>query len=256
MSNFLLVREKIREPGDLALLEHQAIAAIARTILAAPDNEGTKLSEHRLLAPAHPDILTILALAADDFSLLIEPESYQPSWRPPISLYWDGSIEDEETANLIEQFLHPRWFNIGGSHPQENRSTFLKGKPNLIDIVSEFKPEVCILTGDASGVIDKLMNLNSIFQLVVGFSLFLRDTEDKLRNMQIGETITMADQVFDEAIRYAMKSMNISAFRPEQGGFWFSLYQNGERRPELEPFIAFGAALETVIFPQRFNSFG
>ncbi len=238
MSYILLYREKERKPkleSQRALMEHQAITAVTRSILASLSSEGMKRSEHRLIAPAHIDLLPLFALIADDYTEFIEPESERPVVSAPIVLYQDlETYKTEDDDQVIRQFLHPRWFDM------------TEGLLSLQKVIYRYRPEVCVYFGENDFRFSALAEIDYRFRQVIGFSLLMPEgAQDNFAT--IGEEIIMADQRLDREISRGMRMLEMPYERSEEASYWYSLYRDDEQRPQLEPFVAFGAAFEMVM---------
>lgn len=216
----------------MALLEQQAIFGITRALLAEPTDGGMRKSQHKLLVPKHLDILPLLALVAEDFAEMIEPESEESRPRTPFMLYADeqGESVGEES---MSPFLHPRWFE----HPHET--------PRLHEVLRRYRPNICISTGDPMALVSAAREAGYRFPLVVGFSILSGNDLEMLR--RAGEQVMTPDIMLEKAVDAAAREMEIPQNHPARTGLWHSLFAEDERPRELEPFVAFGTAFEMAL---------
>lgn len=238
MSNILLVRDNLAKSSNTTLLEHQAILGITRSILAnySRDGNGMHLSEHKVLVPAHLDILPLLTLVADDYTELVEPEPERVTQISPFIPYSDELSEPPTNQILAEQFLQPRWF---ASNRERN---------NLEDTVYIYHPSICVLLGNTRETIERLIRLNYQFAHLITFNSLMVSNEELYRLNNNARRITIADQQFRDTVVNSMRNLNMPSDDYERIGFWSDMYNREERQPDLEPFVAYGAAFEMAMF--------
>ncbi|HQX53227.1 MAG TPA: hypothetical protein PLR25_25125 [Planctomycetaceae bacterium] len=245
MSTILICRDEHRKPSVEALLEQQAILAITRAVLARPSENRMHLSEHKLLVPAHLDILPLLALAANDYAQFVEPEADHLRERSPMMLYHDDSAaESLESHEMTRRFMHPRWFND-------------QGPVRFHKLIFDHRPDVCVVLGQVSSIMEKMGDIDYRFPSCVCFSTLMHDHADQ-RDMlgRIARRVTMADEFMAEHLQTAARRMDIQG-DPMHKGMWSQMYvdENGKRAehslPRLEPFVAFGTAIEMALFSPK-----
>lgn len=238
MSTILIVRDNIIRSGDRVLLEHQAIIGITRSVLANYSQEigGMSMSEHRMLVPAHLDILPLLAIAADDYTELIEPEPEKINKPSPFILYRDELNEQQMNDGLIQNFLQPRWFGFDSL------------RNNLQDSVYEYRPDVCVLLSISQETIENLKRLDYRFKHLITFFSLQSARDQKYDSGDIADRVTVADQQFESAVINSIRKLDLPLNNSESFGFWSSMYGKEERLPDIEPFVAFGAAFEMAVF--------
>lgn len=223
--NILLLMERSVKDGQLVLLQHQAILSIARAILASPEGKGMVMSEHKVLVPAYPDVLALLAVVANDYSEQIEPENERVFLPAPFVLY-RGETKDIDSD--IDQFSFPRWFDAEFAESDLNK------------IIYNFKPEVCLMVGAPD--LKFFRSLDFRFKRMIGFSSLMRGREAK-EFYSLGE-MTMADDMLQREMDREVKNQEGGTSR----SFWESLFADNEDEPELEPYVAFGSAIEMAMF--------
>jgi hypothetical protein len=239
MSNILIVRDNTIKTGDEALLEHQAIIGITRSILAnySRETSGMSVSEHKILVPAHLDILPLLALVADDYTELVEPEPEKVNKTAPFILYWDELSEPANNDYSTRSFLHPRWFG------------FYSERSTLQTKVYQHQPNVCVLLGGTRETIEKLRGLDYTFKHLIAFSsLRSLNEEDEFNLSNTAKRIIIADDQFEATITSSMRKLNLRSDNFQRFGYWSNMYGPEESLPDLEPFVAFGVAFEMAMF--------
>lgn len=222
MQNALLLYEPLPERGNpwLHLLQQQAVVAAARALLAGQEGEEAGWSGHHLLAPRHMDILPLLALAAQDFARFAEPEGLERA-TAPIVLYDDqpwppDGIPAEDATHLV----HPAWFT-----PMDQ---------GLFGAVRAVRPAICVSVVSAARTHDVLERLGWSFERGVYFEALSAGEE---RRPELPSRFVAADARLDGLARGS----------PVQG-MWAAMLGEGVL-PELEPFAAFGPAVEMAIWP-------
>lgn len=235
MPDVLFLRDKGKKANTL-LLEQQAIIAITRSLCSQyfKEGEGMVLSEYRMFFPAHLDILPLIAQVADDFTEMVEPESEKIFRESPFILYWDD--RPEGTNDLIEQFLNPRWFGLEIE------------RMSLEDVLYRHKPEVCVMLGDGKESIEQIRKMDYQFRTMIGFSSLIEEGVLELQYRNLADRLMMADEQFEKRVEGYMKEMDISIRDRRGTGYWSEMYSEEEKMPDLEPFVAFGAAFEMAMF--------
>jgi hypothetical protein len=228
MPTFLLLYERLAsELGSWRpLLQQQAVLAAARAVLTHDRSEEPALSEHRLLAPCNLDILPLLAITARDYASFGEPEGTERH-RPPITLYHDDTwpAETLEADDEMRKLLHPAWFD---PPTLDLRSTIL-----------EFRPKVCITVADQERTRASILGIDHRFERVVYLEQ-LSTEQDAVRGESPPEFVA-ADAMLRQRIEATAREGVVSR------GMWESMLAEGEA-PDLEPFVAFGPAIEMAIW--------
>ena len=224
LETFLLLYEPIpaRSGSWMVLLQQQAVAAAVRAVLADQQEQTPAWSGNLLLAPCDIEILPLLALAAHDFASFAEPEARE---RPqaPIILYNEGSWPPEVAGDPEEMrhLLHPAWFVVQDLA--------------LNEAVLALKPRTCISVMSARRTRNRLAEISWTFERVVYFETLSVDGDERPSDLPAS---------FSAADRQLAGRISRSARVP---GIWESMLGEGES-PDLEPFIAFGAAVEMAIW--------
>jgi hypothetical protein len=203
----------IKEP-----LQQQAVLAAARAVL----THDRPVLEHLLLAPRNLDILPLLAVIARDYARFAEPPGGQPP-RVPIALYDDGTWPDEvsEISAEMRQLLNPAWFF---DPPTVDRDT----------AIMNFKPQICISVASPERArVDA--RIGHRFERVV-YLAQLSSEGHPLRG-EVPPEFVAADASFRDRIDAARAG-------------WDSMLTEGESF-DLEPFVAFGPAIELAIWGGR-----
>lgn len=229
VNGFVLLYEKLRPDAGSwqPLLQHQAIVAVVRAVLSHGTSVEPELSNDTLFAPLNLDILPLLALVASDFADFAEPEATSRP-RTPIRLYRDSSfISDTGDVDGLRHMLHPAWF--------ETLQLDLRG------IIGKYSPKTCIITGDPAQIAEREGDLLASFDRIVHFRHLATRFEASGARLP-GEPIA-ADDRMDAAIATGMKGI---AGDPAPRSMWDTMLREGEA-PQLEPFVAFGPALEMTM---------
>jgi hypothetical protein len=230
MAGFLLLYEE----GSAGIsswqpmLQHQAIIAVARAILTHGSSEVPELSNHLLFAPLNLDVLPLLAIAASDFADFAEPEAVERP-RTPIALYDDGSWKDspEETGEM-HHLLHQSWFERLGL--------------GLAGTIAKFQPENCVILGDPELIAARHGQLLSTFRRIVHFNHLITNAPGRRAGLP-GQPIA-ADGLLENSIAEAIKSVDGEPTARES--MWDTMLGEGTV-PDLEPFVAFGPAIEMTV---------
>lgn len=226
MSGFVLVYEKLRPHAELwqPLLQHQAIVAVARAVLTHGTSQQPELSDDVLFAPLNLDILPLLALVASDFADFTEPDGTTRP-RTPMRLYRDRSFQDDaEDMDGLREMLHPAWF--------ESLDQDLPG------IIDKYHPTTCIIAGDPTQIVERDRDLLARFNRIVQFRHLAARFETP--SVRLPGMVITADDHMNEAITTGMKGIE-GELAPRS--VWDTMLREGET-PQLEPFVAFGPALE------------
>jgi hypothetical protein len=232
MAGFLLVYERppAREHSWIPLLQHQATIAVARAVLSDERSEVPALAPHLLLVPANLDILPLLAIAARDFASFAEPEGGERP-RAPFLVYEDERWEgDSEGMEEMQHLLHPAWFwRLGMSLPQA---------------VSQFRPENCFMVGDPRQIARRLAELPP-FRRVIHFRHL--SVEGGVAPGRLpGEAVAA-----DDLLAARIDAMGHELDRgQERESMWQRLLREGDS-PDLEPFVAFGPAIEMAALAEE-----
>jgi hypothetical protein len=206
----------------MPLLQQQAVLAATRAVVTNDRSEQPTLSDNLLLAPCNLDILPLLAIAARDYSTFAEPESRE-SPRPAITLYHDGTWETPADDDM-QRLLHPAWF--------------VPPTMNLKQAARHYRPQVCISMVGAHRTRQLTSDLEHRFERV----LYLQHLST--------EPSTIGGEPSDFVAADEMLRQQIEASAPAGGetrGMWDSLLAESEA-PDLEPFVAFGPAIEMGIW--------
>jgi hypothetical protein len=230
MAGFLLLYEKL-STGSASwqpMLQHQAIIAVARAILAHGSSEVPELSNHTLFAPLNLDVLPLLAIAASDFADFAEPEALERP-RTPIELYDDGSWKDgPEGVDEMRHLLHQSWFARRGL--------------DLAGAIRTFKPENCVVLGDPGLIAARHGRLLSSFRRIVHFNHLVTNSPG-LRAGLPGQPIA-ADDLLENSIADGIR--RIDGEPTARKSMWDTMLGEGTA-PDLEPFVAFGPAIEMTV---------
>jgi hypothetical protein len=228
VANILLVYDVIERESSswIHLLQQQAIYDSARAVLASHGDRGPQLSEHTLIAPAHVDVLPILAITARDYAEFTEPEGERRPSRIPITLYADPSWNFAGTSRLLmATLLHPSWFEVPVS---------------LREIVQRYAPEICIAAGDPTSIAKRLWDLDHRFRQALIFESLMRDG-DEMPEMP-GRLVRVERVIKDRAEQHISKLGDQAA----RNDVWNSMIRHRELI-DLEPFFPFGLAIELAI---------
>jgi hypothetical protein len=230
MTTVLVLYEKAVDPRPwVPLLQHEALLAASRAILSHDRSEEPARSEHVLLVPANLDILPLLATAARDFATFAEPEGRE---RPtaPIVLYEDGTLEEmPEDMDEMQLLFHPAWFE--------------RPRLGLQDTVAQRRPEVCVVLGDLRRtIIQRGEVLRNVGRIVYFEHLTTSGLEGVPANLR--ERLIAADRRLQDRVERGRSEGE----HPSQS-LWESMRLEGEEL-DLEPFVAFGAAIEMTILSE------
>jgi|GEM_PF-5637739 len=231
MSNlFLLLRQRIEEPGERAFLQQQAILAIARSILAVGEQGGRGNSGRRLIAPADDDILPLLTVLADDYAEFIEPESPSSFRRleAPFILYGrrtEASFSEYERPP--EDHLRLQWFNTG----------FID--QSLSSIVAELRPTHIIVMGNVDEVLLDLTQDQRPLPRLIGFS--------DISETSLEGRVIMIDEAYRRFLEEPLRDGERHA-ETKPTPYWRTLFDR-EMTSAMEqgPFISFGPAFEKIV---------
>jgi hypothetical protein len=227
MAGFLLLYERSEAaPGSWQpLLLQQAIVAVTRAILTHGSSEIPAMSDDAIFAPLNLDILPLLAMQASDFADFAEPEGrVRP--RAPIRLYEDGSWKDDlDGEDELRHLLHPAWF--------ERLPMDLEGT------IREYRPKNCIILGDPAKAADRAGDLLSYFTRIMHFEhLVTGDSRAELK-------WPIEPVAVDSLLERTIKSRIAEGDPASRISMWDRMLAEGTA-PDLEPFVAFGPALEMV----------
>ena len=225
MAGFVLLYEQLStDRGSWQpLLQHQAIVAVARAILTHGSSIEPELSGDTLFAPLNLEILPLLALVASDFADFAEPEGRERP-RPPIRLYDDGSWKDDpEGADELRHLLHQSWFE--------------RLNLDFAGTIDKYRPENCVILGDPGQVAARYGRLHESFNRIIHFNHLASGSPDPRARLP-GQPIA-ADGLFEDTIERA--KIDGEAAPPVSA--WDAALREATK-PELEPFVAFGPALE------------
>jgi hypothetical protein len=230
MTGFLLVYERYEnlsaEHSWKPLLQHQALLAVSRAILADERSEAPALSAHELFVPRNLDVLPLLALIARDFASFAEPEG-DDRGRTPLLLYEDGSGDlDSEDMAEMQHLLHPAWFHDLNL--------------TLADVMKRRQPQVCVIIGDPIQAARRLIQFRDQFRIVVQFEQLT--TGDAADLALFFPRVVAADRILQQA----MDARRGEREREPTRSVWSTMFREDEA-VELEPFVAFGPALEMAV---------
>lgn len=240
MSSVLILRERSFKPSESALLEHQAIYNITRSIVTSFSTEGPTISEHKIILPAHLDILPLIALVANDYTEIVEPEPQRIPREVPFILYDAQGLKEDEYGSIMTVLLRCNSFI----------TKYLE--TDLSSLIYDLKPETCIIIGEGTQKLNSLMNLNYSFQHIVVFSVFSPDLAFT-KYSSVAKYFTVADETFTTLLREGARKVDIMYENIDQFSQWSRSYANGESKPDLEPLIHFGAATEIALFTDKDN---
>lgn len=218
MSDFVFLYQRLDAGTDwLPMLQHQAIVSAARAILTHSSSSEPRLSNHKIFAPLNLDVLPLLATVASDYADFAEPEGDDRP-RTPIHLYEDEVWkEDGEEADEMRHLLHQSWFD--------------RTQLSLFDLVTGYRPRNCIIFCHPKMLPPVARDVLPLFKRVLTFRHLMGDGGDA----GVPDNITMADDIFDSAADAGTASPSA----------WHSMLIEGTA-PQLEPFVAFGPAIEMV----------
>ena len=184
--------------------------------------------------------MVLLVSVANDFTEFVEPEQEKEMRQAPFLAYWDDRYEDEKNLSIIQQFLNPRWFQPSGE------------RVTLRDVLRNNNPKIAVVVGGSYEAVDQLSNQDIHFDHLIAYNQ-LMDQESQSSLKRIAQRVTMADDNFEDTIRRSMRNLGMPNTSIENLGYWSNMYGKEEKRPELEPFIAFGAAFEMAMFIRDSN---
>jgi hypothetical protein len=214
------------------LLQRRVAYETARAVLAAHGEKGPELSEHTLLAPAHLDILPILAIVARDYAEFAEPEGMKRQRRAPIRLYesprWAQAFGevDEATSEMMQTLQHPAWFE----------SPIPLGRA-----LQSWPADICVAACDPDSLRRLLAETDRRFaRIVIIESLNVR--EDKFADTDLpGEVVRLERRIGAEMTRHRERLETPQA----REGMWRFMMR--EQSFDLEPAVPFGLGIEMVI---------
>lgn len=221
-----------RHSAHLHLMLRQLVGATARAVLFDKDGKDGSERTTRLMISAHPAMLAIAAHVARDFAAFVEPEGEKRPV-PPVVAVSDGEEEKQgwgtegrEGAAYIDFWLHPA--HIEGPVPLEEALRILL-------------PKVCVVAGDADIFAERWLGRATRgaelpFRKLVVFPMFSSRKLSFAR--ELGVPVTDAETLLKARLE-----------RGEVSGpsFWDRTLAEGEDI-KLEPFVAFGAAIEHAIW--------
>jgi hypothetical protein len=215
MASYLLIYERIEAPFSdwRPLLQQQAVVAAARVVLARG---------HSLLAPAHPDVLPLLAPVARDYARPFSgPEARREG--PPVRLYGEPPSPDVESMRHL--LRRTDWFG--------------EGTQPLIELADAFNVRTCIVATDlrqaARG--GDLVRVTALLTQVVYLRALATGGEEGL-DAATARLLSAPPIAADDLLRDRLVGERPPAID------WFG-YTDMER--SLEPFVAFGVAFELAL---------